>query len=141
MVAFFIHMEAYCCDVARLCLCGTGLLMGLLSIAQMIYERLWSSVGMILTGENVRTPRKPVSVPLCPPQIPQGLIANPGLDGEKPATNRLSYDSAYTGPYKQNRRFGNVALSFAILYYTSGKQKFTFLSLYQSIFRAHLRPS
>jgi hypothetical protein len=36
---------------------------------------------------------KPVPVPLCPPQIPQGLTpgSKPGLRGERPATNRLSH--------------------------------------------------
>jgi hypothetical protein len=31
--------------------------------------------GMKLTGENWGTREKPVQVPLCPPQIPQGLHA------------------------------------------------------------------
>jgi hypothetical protein len=36
---------------------------------------VWSYRGIILTGENRRTLRKkPVPVPLCPPQIPHGLI-------------------------------------------------------------------
>jgi hypothetical protein len=42
------------------CLCETRLLMGPLSIPQMIYEWIWSS-------------EKPVIVPLCPRQIPHGL--------------------------------------------------------------------
>jgi hypothetical protein len=39
---------------------------------------------------------KPVPVPLCLPQIPHGLTpgSNPGLRGERPATNRLSHDTA-----------------------------------------------
>jgi hypothetical protein len=48
-------------------------LTGPLSIPQMIHEWIWSSGGMILTGENRRTLRNPVPVPLCPPQIPHGL--------------------------------------------------------------------
>jgi hypothetical protein len=34
---------------------------------------IWSSGGMILTTKNLRTRRKPVPVPLCPPQVPHGL--------------------------------------------------------------------
>jgi hypothetical protein len=39
---------------------------------------------------------KPVPVPLCPPQIPHGLTpgSNPGLRGDRPATNRLSHGTA-----------------------------------------------
>jgi hypothetical protein len=39
---------------------------------------------------------KPVTVLLCPPQIPHGLTrgSNPGLRGERPATNRLSHGTA-----------------------------------------------
>jgi hypothetical protein len=45
---------------------------------------------------------KPIPVPLCPPQIPHGLIpgSNPGLRGEKPATNRLSHGTALLGLLK-----------------------------------------
>jgi hypothetical protein len=42
-------------------------------IPQMIHEWIWSSSGLILTGENQRIWRKPVPVPLCPSQIPHGL--------------------------------------------------------------------
>jgi hypothetical protein len=42
----------------RLCACETGPLIGPLSIPQMIHEWIWSSGGMILTGENRRTGRK-----------------------------------------------------------------------------------
>jgi hypothetical protein len=37
--------------------------------------------------------RKPVPVPLCPPQIPHGLTpgSNPGLRGGRPATNSPSH--------------------------------------------------
>jgi hypothetical protein len=47
---------------------------------------------MKLTGENRQLVEKPVPVPLCPPQISHGLDlgSNPGLRGERPATNRLS---------------------------------------------------
>jgi hypothetical protein len=51
---------------------------------------------MKLTGENLQLGEKPVPMPLCPPQISHGLDlgSNPGLRGEKPATNRLSYGTA-----------------------------------------------
>jgi hypothetical protein len=41
------------------------------------YTSVWSMErrgGMIMTGKSRRSPRKPVPVPLCPPQIPHGLI-------------------------------------------------------------------
>jgi hypothetical protein len=67
-----------------------------LSIPQMIHEWIWSSGGMILTGENRKNGRK-----TCPNATlsiinPTGtdLVASPGLRGEKPATNRLSYGAA-----------------------------------------------
>jgi hypothetical protein len=63
-----------------LCLCGTGPVTDPLSFHQMINERIWSSGGMILTGQ---TDRK------CIYQS-----ANPGLHDQKPATNRLSYGTA-----------------------------------------------
>ena len=46
---------------------------------------------MKLTGE------KPVPVPLSSPQIPHGLTpgSNPGLQGVRPATNRLSHGTAF----------------------------------------------
>jgi hypothetical protein len=48
------------------------------------------------TGENRQLGEKPVPVPLCPPQISHGLDpgSNPGLCGERPATNRLSHGTA-----------------------------------------------
>jgi hypothetical protein len=51
---------------------------------------------MKLTGENRQLGEKPVPVPLCPPQISHGLAlgSNPGLRGERPATNRLSLGTA-----------------------------------------------
>jgi hypothetical protein len=45
------------------------------------------------TGENRQLGEKPVSVPLCPPQISHG--PDLGLRGERPATNRLSHGTAY----------------------------------------------
>jgi hypothetical protein len=51
---------------------------------------------MKLTGENRQLGEKPVPGPLCPPQISHGLDlgSNPGLRGERPATNRLSHGTA-----------------------------------------------
>jgi hypothetical protein len=51
---------------------------------------------MKLTGENRQLGEKPVPVPLYPPQISHGLDLgpNPGLRGERPATNRLSHGTA-----------------------------------------------
>jgi hypothetical protein len=48
------------------------------------------------TGENRQLGEKPVPVPLCPPQTPHGLDlgSNPGLRGERPATNHLSHGTA-----------------------------------------------
>jgi hypothetical protein len=52
---------------------------------------------MILTGKTEEHGEKPVPVPLCPLQILQiELGANPGLRGEKPATNSFSHDTAYS---------------------------------------------
>jgi hypothetical protein len=52
------------------------------------------------TGENRQLGEKPVPVPLCPPQISHGLDlgSNPGLRGERPATNRLSHGTALHYP-------------------------------------------
>jgi hypothetical protein len=48
---------------------------------------------VILTGKTEKLWPKPVPVPLCLPQISwTDPGANPGLCGEKPATNRLSHD-------------------------------------------------
>jgi hypothetical protein len=48
------------------------------------------------TRENRQLGEKPVPVPLCPPQISHGLDleSNPGLRGERPASNRLSHGTA-----------------------------------------------
>jgi hypothetical protein len=44
-----------------------------LSIPKMIHMSIWSSGGMMLTGETEELWEKPVPVPLCPPQTPHGL--------------------------------------------------------------------
>jgi hypothetical protein len=51
---------------------------------------------MKLTGENRQLGEKSVPVPLSPPQISHGLDlgSNPGLRGERTATNRLSHGTA-----------------------------------------------
>jgi hypothetical protein len=51
---------------------------------------------MKATGENQQLGEKPVPVPLCSPQISHGLDlgSNPGLRGDRPATKRLSHDTA-----------------------------------------------
>jgi hypothetical protein len=55
--------------------------------------------GMIGRG-NRSTIRKPAPVPLCPPQTPTCCPdANPGRRGGKPATNRLSYGTAFLSIY------------------------------------------
>jgi hypothetical protein len=78
------------------CLCGTGPLTDPLSIPQMIHEWIWSSGGMILTGENRRTRRKTCpSVTLSTTNLTWAALgANMGLRREKPATNRLSHGPA-----------------------------------------------
>jgi hypothetical protein len=51
--------------------------------------------GMMIGRGNRSTRRKPVPVPLCPPQTPHVCPdANPSRRCGKPATNRLSYGTA-----------------------------------------------
>jgi hypothetical protein len=56
---------------------------------------------MKLTGENRQLGEKRVPEPLCPPQISHELDlgSNPGLRGDRPATNRLSHGTAYNTCY------------------------------------------
>jgi hypothetical protein len=56
-----------------------------------------SHVGMILTGETEEIGEKPVPMTLFPLQIPHLTNSgpNPGLYGEKPATNRLNHGTAF----------------------------------------------
>jgi hypothetical protein len=52
--------------------------------------------GMMTCSGNRSTQREPAPVPLCPPQSPHDCSdVNPGRRGRKPATNRLSYGTAY----------------------------------------------
>jgi hypothetical protein len=78
--------------------CGTGPLTGPLSVPQMKHDWIWSSGGIILTGENRRTPKETCPSDTLPTTNPTwtALGANPGLRGEKPAANRLSYGTAET---------------------------------------------
>jgi hypothetical protein len=62
------------------------------SIPQIIQEWIQNNGRMILTGENRRTRRKTCPSVTLPTWTDLG--ANPGLRGEKPATNRLSYGTA-----------------------------------------------
>jgi hypothetical protein len=83
----------YCRDGIRLCPYGTGPLTGPLSIPQLIHQWIWSSGGMILTGENRRTRKKGCrGSTLCTtkPTLTD-LGANPGLSGKKPTKSRPSY--------------------------------------------------
>jgi hypothetical protein len=61
---------------------------------------------MALTGKTEELEEKPVPVPYCPPQIPQGI------HGERPATNRLSHSTA-TGFFAL--RNGAVSKQFLFL--------------------------
>jgi hypothetical protein len=70
-------------------------LTGLLYQPWMIDDECAAVGGMRIGRGNQSTRRKPAPVPLCPPQIPHDLGSNPGRRGGKPATNRLSYGTAY----------------------------------------------
>jgi hypothetical protein len=52
--------------------------------------------GMRIGRGNRSTRTKPTPMPLCPPQIPHGLGLEPGLPHGKPATNCMSYGTAYS---------------------------------------------
>jgi hypothetical protein len=65
---------SFCFDGVGLYLYETSPLTVPLSIPQVIHEWIWSSGEVILTGETEGLGGKPVPVPLCPPQIPHGLI-------------------------------------------------------------------
>jgi hypothetical protein len=93
---------------------------------------------MKLAGENRQLGEKPVSVPLCPPQISHGLDlgSNPGLRGERPATNRLSRGTAWgfalsTDPIwgrgkRKSRAIHLHSPSLAFMYCSRVKFTFTF---------------
>jgi hypothetical protein len=54
----------------------------------------WSTGGMKLTGENRSTWRK--TCPSATLSTTNPTWTDPGLRGERPATNRLSHDTAYS---------------------------------------------
>jgi hypothetical protein len=56
-------------------------------------EQWWNDID----GKTKGLREKPIPFLLCPPQIPTctDLVANSGLHFEKPATNDLSYGTAY----------------------------------------------
>jgi hypothetical protein len=85
----------YCCDSVRLHLCGTAAANGPIVHPQMIslHEWIWSSGGMILTGENRRSRRKTCPSATLSTTNPTWTVlgTNPGLN---PATNSLWYGSA-----------------------------------------------
>jgi hypothetical protein len=71
-------------------------LTGPLSFLQMTHKRIWSNGGMILTGEIQRTRRKNCPNATSSTTDPKWTVlgAYQGFRGEKPASNRLSYDTA-----------------------------------------------
>jgi hypothetical protein len=58
-----------------------------------LMEHQWNEIDR----GKLTTRRKTCPVPLCPPQISHGLDLgpNPGLRGERPATNCLSHGTAF----------------------------------------------
>jgi hypothetical protein len=92
---------------------------GLLYQPQMIDDGDCGAIGgMKICRGNRSTRRKPASVPLCPPQIPHDQTpgSNPGRRGGKPATNRLSYDTAMTLPLKSKWVSRALLKSFTSMY-------------------------
>jgi hypothetical protein len=77
-------------------LAGSAATTGLLYQPQMIDDGDCGAIGGMKIGRgNRRTRRKPAPVPICPQQIIYDLTRlEPGRRGVKPATNRLSYDTA-----------------------------------------------
>jgi hypothetical protein len=73
------------------CLCGTSAANGSLSISQTIHGRMWSSGGMILTGENQMSRREmsPSASLWTVNSVWTALEANMGLRGKKLTTNGL----------------------------------------------------
>jgi hypothetical protein len=63
--------------------------------------------GMKIGRGNRSTRRKPTPAPLCPLQTPHDQpSSNPGRRVEKPATNRLSHDTA--SKYQASQSLGNI---------------------------------
>jgi hypothetical protein len=64
-------------------------------IGKWIKYKYWSTDGMILMGKlKCSEKTKPIPVPLCPPQITNGLAQHWTQTSARPATNRLSYGTA-----------------------------------------------
>jgi hypothetical protein len=61
----------------------------------LVMEHRWNETDR---GKPKNSGKKPVPVPLCPPQIPHGLTpgSNPGLRGGRSAANRLSIGTAHS---------------------------------------------
>jgi hypothetical protein len=59
----------------------------------MIYDDEYGAVGGMINKGNGITRRNPASVPLCPPQIPDGLT------GDRNRRNRLSYGKTFFSVY------------------------------------------
>jgi hypothetical protein len=94
----------------RLSPLGTSAAVGLLYQPRMIDDDYGAVGGIIIGRGNRSTRRKPAPVPLCPPQIPHDLGSNPGRRGGKPATNRLSYGTAFKSPnFRFHHNPSNVA--------------------------------
>jgi hypothetical protein len=70
---------------------GTSATVGLLYQPRMIDSDYGAVGGMRIGRGNRNSRRKPAPVPLCLPD----LGSNPGRPGGKPATNRLSYGTAF----------------------------------------------
>jgi hypothetical protein len=87
-------------------------------------------------GKTEEVGEKPVPVPLCPPQIPRGLTANPGLRGGRPAANRLSHGTAFSSLYRSQHpsnttlwisRFHNIYCNmFRLTYAAIIRQSYKF---------------
>jgi hypothetical protein len=71
----------------------------LLYQSRMVDDECGAVGGMRIGRGNRSTWRKPAPMPLCPPQIPSDLGSNQGRRGGKPATNCLSYGTAFWWSY------------------------------------------
>jgi hypothetical protein len=75
--------------------------------------QVWSSGGMILTGNNNRsTARQTAPVPLCPPQIPHGQTwrrIRASTARSRWLSNRLSYGTTFARVNKANPKLRNFA--------------------------------
>jgi hypothetical protein len=81
--------------------------------------------GMKIGRGHWSTRRKPAPVPLCPPQIPLDLGSNPGRCGGRPATNPLSYGTAFISELLDS--VFNIQLEWKSLHLKSHWTQETFL--------------